>query len=83
MKSNRRCLECGRRRKPSHEKRCGTEKAYTPECIIDEKFDMKAYKLKIAQKILDTIKEEAKTTESAKVVEVVEVAKVVEAEVKA
>lgn len=33
MKSNMRCQKCGRKRKPSHENKCGTGKAYNKECV--------------------------------------------------
>ena len=36
MKNMRRCLACGRRRKPGHEKRAGTDLAYTPQCRTEE-----------------------------------------------
>ena len=32
MKNHIRCSECGRRRKPSHEAKCGTPKAYSEKC---------------------------------------------------
>ena len=39
-----RCLVCGCQRKPSHEKRCGTDKANDPACVTYDKFDGKAYR---------------------------------------
>ena len=35
MKNMRKCRACGRRRKPGHEKRAGTPKAYTPQCLTE------------------------------------------------
>lgn len=36
MKNMRRCVACGRRRKPGHERRVGKENAYSPQCLTDE-----------------------------------------------
>lgn len=57
MKRNMRCPACGRRRKPSHEKRCGTQKAYSTDCQRYEDFDMQKYKLLLAQRLMDALKE--------------------------
>jgi len=43
MKRNIRCPSCGRQRKPSHENRCCTKKAYSPKCQKYEDFDFKAW----------------------------------------
>ena len=57
MKSQSRCPACGRRRKPSHEKRVGTPKAYSKDCVRHEDFDPKAWhdaqeaKMKVEQEI--------------------------------
>jgi len=58
MKKNIRCIVCGCRRKPAHEKNCGTDKANSPACVPYEKFDRKAYKAeqkKIAKEKADEI----------------------------
>jgi len=44
MKSNRKCLACGRRRKLSHEKRIKAKKPYHPNCVLLENFDGKAWR---------------------------------------
>ena len=44
MKSNRRCLACGRSRKPSHEKRIEAKKPYHPDCVLLKDFDGKAWR---------------------------------------
>ena len=66
MKKNMKCLACGRKRKPSHEKRCGTPKAYSPECETYEDFDYQEYKVALAQKIIDSLKEAEKLVNDAK-----------------
>jgi hypothetical protein len=38
MKKHIRCIACGRQRKVSHEKRCGTDKAYSKGCLTYEDF---------------------------------------------
>ena len=38
MKSMIRCSACGRKRKLGHEKRVGTDKAYSPDCKKLEKW---------------------------------------------
>ena len=43
MKKNIRCVACGRKRKISHENRCGTDKAYNPDCKKYEDFDSKVW----------------------------------------
>ena len=35
---NKRCPACDRRRKKSHETKCGTDKAYSSGCITYKKF---------------------------------------------
>jgi len=47
MKNMRRCPACGCRRKPSHEKRCGTKLANSPDCIPFKEFDYVAWKEKM------------------------------------
>ena len=47
MKKNIHCLACGRQRKQSHENLCGTPNAYSPNCVVREKFDAKAYKAEL------------------------------------
>jgi porphobilinogen deaminase len=50
MKSNRRCPACERSRKPGHEKRCGTPKAYHKDCKKYENFDMKVWLTEVEAK---------------------------------
>lgn len=38
MKRHIRCTACGRQRKKGHEKRAGTDKAYSPDCITYEQW---------------------------------------------
>ena len=33
MLSNIKCPACNRRRKPAHERLCGTKEAYSPDCL--------------------------------------------------
>jgi len=47
VKKNIHCLACHRQRKQSHEKLCGTPNAYSPNCVVREKFDAKAYKAEL------------------------------------
>lgn len=52
MKKQIRCLACGRRRKPGHEKRCGTDKAYHKDCRIWEPLSHEKWKqIKAERKI--------------------------------
>ena len=44
------CPACGRTRKPSHEKKCGTPKTYSPDCVGKSKFSMKDYKAVIKER---------------------------------
>jgi hypothetical protein len=43
MKKNIRCPVCGRKRKASHEKRCGTPKSYNKACQKYSEFDMNVW----------------------------------------
>lgn len=67
MKKHIRCNVCGRKRKPGHEKRCGTKNAYNPGCVKYEKFNYAEYialKNQIARE-----KKEAKEKENSEKVE--------------
>lgn len=62
-KSNISCPACGRKRKPSHEKRCGTPKAYHPECQKYEGLNKKEWREKIkSMKVEAVIAPESKET---------------------
>jgi hypothetical protein len=54
MKKNIRCEACGRKRKPGHEKRCGTKKAYSEKCqkyeVVKAEIDKKKEAEKKARK---------------------------------
>jgi len=51
MKQNMRCIACGRKRKPSHEKKCKTDKKYDPNCKVYAEFDGKAYRAELKAQI--------------------------------
>lgn len=38
MKKMNRCPACGRQRKESHERRCGTDKTYNSNCMTYDEF---------------------------------------------
>lgn len=58
------CSACGKRRKPSHEKVCGTEKAHSPDCKVSKEFNLEAYKALLAKRIQDA--KDLKAAEEAK-----------------
>ncbi len=59
MKQNMRCIACGRKRKPSHERKCKTDKKYSPDCKTYEEFDGKAYRTELkAQKKAKELEQE-------------------------
>jgi phage-related minor tail protein len=46
-----RCTACGRKRKPSHERRCKEGKKYNPDCKVYAEFDGKGYRAEMKAQI--------------------------------
>jgi len=51
MKKHMRCPACGRKRKPSHEKKCKTDKKHNPDCKVYAEFDSKTYRAELKAQI--------------------------------